>query len=180
MELEQFYPSQIFKFCPSCGSQQFTPNSWHSHLCGACGFTFFTNNSTAVAALIFNDEGKLLLTRRKHDPDAGTLDLPGGFVEPIESAEHALVRELKEELNLDIVDYRFMASFPNRYLYKGLVYFTCDLAFICKTPSLSHIEANDDVSDYVFVDAAKMDLNLIGSVSIRRMVSFYLEHKFTS
>lgn len=175
MELEKLYPSVIFKFCPGCGSKSFEPSSWHSHICTACGFTFFTNNSAAVAALIFNPEGKLLLTRRKHAPAAGMLDLPGGFVEPLESAERALVRELKEELNLDIRSYRYMASFPNRYLYNNLVYFTCDLAYVCQTVSLSTIEADDDVSEYIFVDPEKLDFEQIGLDSIKRMIRFYLE-----
>ncbi|MCU6763237.1 Bifunctional NMN adenylyltransferase/Nudix hydrolase [uncultured Roseburia sp.] len=43
---------------------------------------------------------KLLLIRRKHDPFGGCLALPGGFVNPDETVDHAAMRELEEETAL--------------------------------------------------------------------------------
>ncbi|MFK0285856.1 (deoxy)nucleoside triphosphate pyrophosphohydrolase [Streptomyces sp. NPDC090499] len=52
------------------------------------------------AALL--DSGRLLAARRSAPPElAGRWELPGGKVEPGESAEHALVRELHEELGVE-------------------------------------------------------------------------------
>lgn len=45
--------------------------------------------------------GKIVLIRRKNDPYKGKLALPGGFVEVGETTEAAIVREMKEETNLD-------------------------------------------------------------------------------
>lgn len=46
--------------------------------------------------------GRLLAARRSAPPDlAGRWELPGGKVEPGETPEHALVRELREELGID-------------------------------------------------------------------------------
>ena len=102
------------------------------------------------------------------------LDLPGGFVDLNESAENALSRELKEELNLEISDPKFIASFPNEYLFKDLLYFTCDLAFVCKANFTGNMTPNDDVSEFLFVDLNQLDLNLIAFESIRKVLRFYL------
>lgn len=52
--------------------------------------------------VIFNDEGAVLLIRRKHAPFAGSYALPGGFVEVGETVEAACIREVREETGLDI------------------------------------------------------------------------------
>jgi mutator protein MutT len=55
-----------------------------------------------AAALIFRD-GKLLITRRRADVHlAGLWEFPGGKREPDESFEQCLVRELREELGVEI------------------------------------------------------------------------------
>jgi ADP-ribose pyrophosphatase YjhB (NUDIX family) len=53
-----------------------------------------------VGAVIRAADGRLLLVRRGNEPDRGTWSLPGGRVEPGESAEDAVVRETLEETGL--------------------------------------------------------------------------------
>ncbi len=55
-----------------------------------------------VGAIVRDEEGRLLLIRRGHAPSAGLWSLPGGRVEPGESAEDATVREVAEETGLEI------------------------------------------------------------------------------
>jgi ADP-ribose pyrophosphatase YjhB (NUDIX family) len=52
-----------------------------------------------AGAAIFDEDGKILLMKR---PDRGDWNVPGGFVDPNEGPEGAVVREVKEETNLDI------------------------------------------------------------------------------
>lgn len=56
----------------------------------------------AVAGVIWNDKGQVLLIRRANPPRAGHWSLPGGKVERGESLEEALRREIREETGLEI------------------------------------------------------------------------------
>lgn len=53
-----------------------------------------------VGAVVRDDLGRLLLVRRGHEPGLGQWSIPGGRVEPGETAEQAVLRELAEETNL--------------------------------------------------------------------------------
>jgi len=121
-------PGGLFRFCPSCGSPSILWDGrfWH---CDACGFEYF-HNVAAAAGLILKSGGSCLFLRRAKEPRLGCLALPGGFVDPDESAEAALLRECQEELGWAPKDICFLASYPNRYSFKGVEYWTCDLFFI--------------------------------------------------
>ena len=56
-----------------------------------------------VAAVIKNEDGKILITQRNLQKSQGGLwEFPGGKIEPNETKENAIVREIKEELDIDI------------------------------------------------------------------------------
>jgi len=55
-----------------------------------------------VGAVIKDDQGRLLLIKRGHEPGAGLWSLPGGRVEPGETDDQALVREMQEETGLAV------------------------------------------------------------------------------
>ena len=62
-----------------------------------------TKTVTVSAAVIINDQGEILLTQRPTGKSmAGLWEFPGGKVEVGETPEDALVRELAEELNLNV------------------------------------------------------------------------------
>lgn len=55
------------------------------------------------AAALVDDQGRILVQQRSHGRSmAGLWEFPGGKVEPGETPEHALVRELHEELGIDV------------------------------------------------------------------------------
>jgi 8-oxo-dGTP diphosphatase len=55
-----------------------------------------------VGAVVTDGRGRLLLIQRGHEPGAGLWSLPGGRVEPGETAAEALVREMEEETGLTV------------------------------------------------------------------------------
>lgn len=66
-------------------------------------------------ALIVNDQGEILLLKRKSRNDIDSWCKPGGAVELNETSEAAVIREVKEELGVDIVITSFlgfMEHFP--------------------------------------------------------------------
>lgn len=55
-----------------------------------------------VGAIITDQAGRLLLIRRGHEPEAGRWSLPGGRIEPGETDQQAVVREVREETGLAV------------------------------------------------------------------------------
>src|SRR5580693_7928125 len=55
-----------------------------------------------VGAVINDDQGRLLLIKRGHEPGAGLWSIPGGRIEPGETDAEALVREMREETGLAV------------------------------------------------------------------------------
>lgn len=167
---ERFYPGNSFRYCPKCASLGTFNKDSYSFKCQSCGFNFFLNAAAAVTALIFDESGKLLMVRRGIEPAKGMLDLPGGFVDPGESAEAAIARELKEELGLIACDTKFFASFPNEYLFSGTIVNTVDLIFFCSVENLESISPNDDVASFEFHDIQKIDFDEIPFISVRNLI----------
>jgi ADP-ribose pyrophosphatase YjhB (NUDIX family) len=55
-----------------------------------------------AGAVVRDDDGRLLLIRRGNEPSAGLWSLPGGRIEPGETAAEAAAREVREETGLDV------------------------------------------------------------------------------
>jgi NADH pyrophosphatase NudC (nudix superfamily) len=169
------HPLQKFRFCPVCGSSRWAVNNFKSKHCPDCGFTYYGNVSAAVACFIQNEKGELLVCRRAKDPAKGTLDLPGGFVDMDESAEEALIREIREELNLDLSDIRFLQSLPNLYEYSGMTIHTLDLLFSARALDLAPLKAADDVQEAFFMPLNTISPSDFGLDSIKKGIIAFLK-----
>lgn len=98
-----------------------------------------------VGGIIHDTAGRLLLIRRGHDPYRGSWSLPGGRVEPGETDEEALLRELVEETGLRVTVGRHCGS------VRGGLYDIHDYA--C-TVTDGDLRAGDDAVEVAWVDAA--------------------------
>lgn len=173
---DAYHPSHVFKYCPYCGQSELVYQDYDAFICNNCDFVLFINSASAVACLIEDGSGRILFTRRNGDPYAGMLDLPGGFVDVMETAEEAVKREIFEELNLDVINTTYITSQPNYYTYKGLTYYTLDLAYKCEVADWVSITTSEEVAEFVSLEPGKIDPKEIGFVSIRKIVSNYIQY----
>lgn len=173
------YPWNALGRCPGCGGSEITTRGDRSVQCRRCGFHLYLNVAAAVAGIIEDDIGRVLLTVRAHDPGTGMLDLPGGFVDPGETAEDALIREIREELNLQTqrCSLKYLGSFPNVYPYDGITYLTLDLAFRCSVESFAAQKLSGELSGVKLLRPEEIPLDQVGFASIRAMLEVYLKRK---
>ncbi len=170
------HPLHQFKYCPKCGSSHFEENNFKSKKCQDCGFVYYFNPSSSTAAFITDASGRLLVARRAKEPAKGTLDLPGGFVDMNETAEMAIVREVREETGMEPDDFKYMFSLPNIYTYSGFEVHTVDMFFTVQTTwSASDIYPADDVAELMFLDKKDINPADFGLTSIKKAIEIWLK-----
>lgn len=145
-----------FKYCPRCGEQNLRQNDAKSFACPSCGFVYY-HSPVAVAVGIIEHDGKIIITKRACEPQKGLLALPGGFVDYEESLEDALVRELREELNLSVTAPVYLCSHWEKYLYRDVLYFSAIGFFVVRVDDLSNAKAGDDIDDFLLVRPDDID-----------------------
>lgn len=123
-----------FNLCPKCGCNKIINNNNRYWKCDDCGFVLYCNVAAAVGVIIYDKNNNVLFEVRAKEPRKGFLALPGGFIDPDESAEEAVIRECKEEIGVAIKDARFICTNPNTYEYKNIEYKTCDMFFTAALP----------------------------------------------
>lgn len=167
-------PQHVFTFCPKCGQKTLHLASEKKFHCEACGLIYYINSAGAVAGILLDENNRILFTRRAKDPAKGTLGLPGGFVDFGESLEQALRREILEEVNMEISGCEYLCSYPNQYLYAGILYQTIDVFYICRIQSIRPHAANDEILEYFFRPPQEINLQEIGIPSIRKAVELFI------
>ena len=164
------HPLKAFEFCPRCGSKHFEINGERSRHCSDCNLTYYANASASTAAIITNSKDEVLLTTRAFNPAKGMLDLPGGFVDMNETAEEAIIREIKEELNINIQNPQYLFSLPNEYEFSGITVHTLDLFFKVEIDDNTIISTADDVASAQLFDLKHVNIESIGLKSIKTAI----------
>lgn len=97
-------------YCSVCGNPTGHNRGGWSRKCPACGAEHYPRVDPVVIMLAEHD-GRLLLGRQPHYPP-GRYSALAGFVEPGESIEAAVARELQEEAGITVEDVRYLCSQP--------------------------------------------------------------------
>jgi 8-oxo-dGTP diphosphatase len=106
-----------------------------------------------VGAVIKDDEGRLLLIKRGHEPAAGLWSLPGGRIEPGETDLEALIREIAEETGLEIEAGRLLGTVQRPGLHGAVI----DIRDYTATVIGGTLSPGDDAADARWVDVAELD-----------------------
>lgn len=165
---------KFFKYCPNCKAEVKVTDRLID--CRACGFHFYFNPSPTNALIFENKKGEILLTKKEGGPKKGFWDLPGGFVEFNENMEEALKREIREELNIEIKDYKYFGSYPGYYPYRGFIY--RPLAFIYSSiltlKQTKKLKPADDISEIKFFSKNKIPWSKIAFIDVKTALKDYL------
>ncbi len=114
---------QVFKNCPRCGAVLHLEQGGDGPAlrCSIDGFVFYQNPHSAVAAIITNLAGEILLIKRAKEPKINCWDLPGGFVNWGEAPDRAVIREVREELGVVFTPQKILSAGHDWYLFDGLM-----------------------------------------------------------
>lgn len=89
----------------------------------------------AVVGIIRNDLGEVLIAQRpSHKYKGGLWEFPGGKIETSETSFQALQRELKEELNIDIIAAEYWLQFQHDYSDRIVLLDTWNVTAFSGTP----------------------------------------------
>jgi ADP-ribose pyrophosphatase YjhB (NUDIX family) len=105
-----------------------------------------------VGAVVTDEQGRLLMIKRGHEPGAGLWSIPGGRIEPGETDTEALVREMLEETGLAVQ----VGPLIGRVQRPGLDGAVIDIRDYAATVTGGTLRPGDDAADARWVDRADM------------------------
>ena len=98
------------RFCPRCGGRLRSAEAGHVLTCEQCSRQQFPRSDPAVIMMVTHEE-RALLGRQPSWPE-GRYSTLAGFVEPGESLEEAVVREVAEETGVEVTDVTYFGNQP--------------------------------------------------------------------
>ncbi len=98
------------QYCGQCGGKTYTKGNERAKACPECKLTNFPRLSPAVIMAV--EKGSELLLARSSRFPTGLYSVLAGFVEPGETIEECVVREVREEVGITVGKVRYVASQP--------------------------------------------------------------------
>jgi NAD+ diphosphatase len=160
---------QTHQYCGRCGHKTETLAEERAKRCPVCGFLSYPRLSPAVITAVFKD-GKILLSHNVAFPGKW-YSIGAGFVEPGETLEECVRREIKEEVGIEIKNIKYFASQPWPFPNSLMLGFTADWAGGDLVPD------GKEISDAGWFTADNMP-EVPPKISIaREIIDWYLEGK---
>ena len=157
------------QFCSRCGTKTLQKPGERGKECPDCGELFYPRISPAVIVLIRKGH-EILLARSPNFPP-GMYSLIAGFVEPGETAEAAVVREIKEEVGIEVKNITYFGTqawpFPNSLM----------IGFTAEYNSGDIRPDGFEIEDAQWFSAEKLPV-LPGKISIsRKLIDHFLKEE---
>ena len=163
-------------FCRRCGAMLSDTSGLYtcenSHL-------LFINPKPTAGVFFIDQNGDVVLSRRAADPHKGMLDSIGGFLDPDETIEEALIREIREETDLEPTDYGpliYLCSAPDLYRFGGEDLPVISSIFYATLNPGVVITPQDDITEVVSRPLHSLDINEIGANDIKQGLRALQQH----
>jgi NAD+ diphosphatase len=114
------------QFCGRCGAKTRQLRTERAKFCTDCNQITYPRLSPAIIVLVQNEEQILLAHSPGFPP--GLHSVIAGFVEPGENLEHAVHREVKEEVGITVKNIRYFGSEPWPFPHSFMIGFVADYA----------------------------------------------------
>lgn len=114
------------RFCGRCGSPLRLKTTERAKECPDCGLLHFPRLAPAIIVLV--ERGNQLLLARSRHFMPGMYSVLAGFVEPGESLEEAVIREVREEVGVTVKDIQYFGSQPWPFPHSLMIGFTATYA----------------------------------------------------
>jgi NAD+ diphosphatase len=160
---------QTHRFCGRCGTPTATKKDERAKLCPKCGLLSFPLLSPAIIVAVVHGP-KILLARANHFPD-GFYSVLAGFVEPGETLEECVHREVQEEVGLQVKNIRYFGSQPWPFPHSLMIGFTAEFAGGRITID------GAEIADAAWFSPADLP-RIPGEISIaRRLIDWFVEDR---
>ena len=134
---------QSHQYCPKCGSPTTVVRGGWVRTCFNDNFEVFPRTDPAIIVSVTDDEDRILLGAQGTWAD-NRWSVLAGFVEPGESLNHAVLREVLEESGLRVRNPRYLGSQPWPYPHSLMLAFTAEI-----DPDFAHLSATPDGQEII-------------------------------
>ena len=156
------------QFCGRCGTPTVLKEGERSRVCPSCAQLHYPRIAPAIMVLVRRGH-EMLLARSPHFPP-GMYSALAGFTEPGETLEQTIVREVQEEVSIEIGNIRYFASQPWPFPHSLMIAFHADYVAGEVTPDPAEIE------DAGWFSAERLPEKLPSTISIsRRLIDATLD-----
>ena len=165
-------PQESYKHCIRCGGPLVSQQDFLQ--CSNCNFKQYLNPIPCNSVIVENNKGEIILVRRKFDPQKGYWDLPGGFIDINESLEQSAIREVSEELHVQIEVTNIISVYADTYLFQEIKRPTLNCIVSAKIIS-GTLESADDIDGYQYFSKDTILSQKIAFPSVKKGIEDYLK-----
>jgi NAD+ diphosphatase len=148
------------QFCGRCGQPTEPLADERARRCRQCGLTVHPRLAPAVIVLVERADGRALLARNARFPE-GMYSCVAGFVEPGETLEETVHREVREEVGIEVGDLRYFGSQPWPFPHSLMI------GFFAKFASGELVPDGEEIADAAWFSTSDLPA-LPGEISIAR------------